>query len=41
LHLKAVRRGLSARQRHHACIVDQEIQRLPGMHSLREIGDGR
>src|ERR1700676_3585489 len=41
LHLKAVRRGLPARQRHHSCIVYQKIQRLPGMHPLREIGDGR
>src|SRR6202048_137230 len=41
LHLKAVCRGLPARQRHHSCIVYQKIQRLPGMHPLRKIGDGR
>jgi hypothetical protein len=35
------RRGLPARQRHHSCVVDQKIQRLPGMHPLREIGDRR
>jgi hypothetical protein len=37
LHLKA--RGLPARQCHHSCIVYQEIQRLSGLHPLREIGD--
>ena len=39
LHLKAVRRGLPAGQRHDARIVDQEIKRLPGVHPLREVGD--
>src|ERR1700684_3986342 len=40
LHLKAVGRGLPAWQRHHSCIVYQEIQRLSG-NPLAEIGDGR
>ena len=39
LHLKTIRRGLPARQRHHAGIVDQEIERRPGAHPLREVGD--
>src|SRR6478736_8174386 len=39
LHLKAVRRGLAAGQRHDARIVDQEIKRRPDEHSLREVGD--
>jgi hypothetical protein len=41
LHLEAVCRGLPARQRHHSCIIYQKIQRLSGMHPLREIADGR
>ncbi len=43
LHLKAIRRGLPAGQRHHARIVDrivdQEIKGLPGVNPLREVGD--
>ena len=39
LHLKAIRRGLPAGQRHHSRIVDQEIKGLPGVHPLREVGD--
>jgi hypothetical protein len=41
LHLKAVGGGLPSRRRHYSCIVYQKIQRLAGMHPLREIRDGR
>jgi hypothetical protein len=39
LHLEAIGRGLPARQRHHACIVDQEIKGRPGLHPLCEVSD--
>ena len=39
LHLKAIRRGLPAGQRHDARIIDQEIKGMPGVHPLREVGD--
>jgi hypothetical protein len=39
LHLEAIRRGLPAGQRYHSRIVDQEIERLPDSHPLREVGD--
>ena len=38
LHLEAVCCVLATRRRHHP-IVDQEIERFPGTHSLCEVGD--
>ena len=32
LHLKPIRRSSSAVQRHYACIVDEQIERLSGLH---------
>ena len=39
LHLKAIRRGLPAGQRHDTRVVDQQIKGLPGVHPPREVGD--
>src|ERR1700744_90336 len=39
LHFETIGRGLAARQRHDAGIVDQEIEGLTAGHPLREVGD--